>query len=243
VKWAVGITAVEARRRDLLPRTLASLRAGGFDSPRLFVDGCADPQSWAREFKLEVTPRWPTIRTYGNWILSLGELYIREPAADFYFMGQDDFVMSRNVRPYIERRGYPDRGYLNCYTFPSNQTLAPKGGGWYESRLLNPGDPQKLQTGRGAVALVFSREAVQVLLTHQHMVERPTHVEGWRRVDGGVVTAMNKAGWREYVHSPSLVQHTGKVSSMRNRPHPSATSFMGEEFDCLSLLRSEAVAS
>lgn len=66
-------------------------------------------------------------------------------------------------------------------------------------------------------------------------VQDPTR--GWRAVDGGIVTGMNKVGYREYVHYPSLVQHTGLISSMRNRQQPTAPSFPGEDFDAMTLFK------
>lgn len=234
MNWAYGVTTVEMRRTNLLPRTLASLREAGFDKPRLFVDGSSDPQSWCNEFQLGVTVREPVIRTFGNWILALAELYIRNPTADRFAMFQDDFVTYKNLRQYLEAVPYPDKSYLNLYTFPSNQKKAPKneyGGtidGFYEA----------YQNGRGAVALVFSNEAVRTLLIHQHIVNRPLDPRrGHRAIDGGIVTAMNKAGWKEYCHSPSLVQHTGINSSMGNRRHLLAESFRGENYDAMDLLK------
>lgn len=272
LKWAVGITTVPSRRSSLLPRTLASLQEAGFGTGRLFVDGARGATDYEYDrLGLEITVRYPAIRSYGNWLLSLLELYVRQPDADRYAMFQDDLVTYANLRQYLES-WYPDRGYLNLYTFPSNQALAPRNTdhsqkvGWYESNQL----------GRGAVGLVFNRDAVRVLLTNQssetlttdhqpspagpsifppgrtpdtpppvgketavaHMIDKPMDCHrGWRSIDGAVVTAMQKAGWREYVHYPSLTQHTGAVSSMGNKPHLLATSFRGEGFDALSLLR------
>ena len=233
LSWSYGVTTVEGRRSTLLPRTLQSLKVAGFDNPRLFVDGSNDIQSWEKEFGLEVTVRTQNIKTFGNWIMALWELYLRNPAADRYALFQDDFVTSLNLKKYLEKTNYPLGGYCNLYTFPQNQSLAPKtkhGGtvdGWYRSN----------QMGRGAVALVFSNEATRVLLTSQHMVERPRDANrGWKAIDGGIVTAFKKAGWYEFVHSPSLVQHIGDVSSMGNKPHLKAESFRGENFDLLSLL-------
>jgi hypothetical protein len=37
--WAYGITTVPSRLTTLLPRTITSLAAAGFDKPHLFVDG------------------------------------------------------------------------------------------------------------------------------------------------------------------------------------------------------------
>ena len=240
-RWAYGVTTVPDRRKDLLPRTLASLKAAGFDTPRLFVDGDNDAASWQREFGCEVTARYPKIRTYGNWVLSMAELYIREPNAERYAIFQDDFVTYPNLRTYLDSCHFPEAGYWNLYTFRDNETIINgKPVGWIEAALLNSGHTysgKMQQAGRGAVALVFSRAGVLNLLTHQHMVERPMDAgSGHKRVDGGIVNSMNKAGWREWVHNPSLTQHTGEVSSMGNRPHRQALSFRGESWDALKFL-------
>lgn len=226
MKWAYGLTTVGGRRKDLLPRTLASLRAGGFDRPRLFVDGTNDIPDWETEFGLDVTARTTPLRTYGNWTLALAELYLREPLADRYAVFQDDFVTYRNLREYLEHCKYPDKGYWNLYSFPRNEALAPADKtGWFKTD----------QKGKGAVALVFDRKAVLALLSNQHMVERPLNVhKGHKSVDGGLVTAAQLAGWTEYAHMPSLVQHTGVHSSMGNRPHQLSGSFRGEETDALT---------
>lgn len=247
LKWQYGVTTVPSRRGDLLPRTLASLKAGGFPTPHLFVDGSKTVSDWEKDFGLPVTARWPQKRTYANWLLSLWELYFMNPHADRYAMFQDDFVTYQNLRMYLESVPYPGngKGYCNLYTFPSNQQLCPRAfvqgrgnvgdqlQGWYQSN----------QMGLGAVALVFSNEAVVTLLSHPHMVKRVKDKDrGWRITDGGIVEAMSyQSGWKEYVHNPSLVQHTGDVTSLQNglihSPHPKAKSFRGEDFDAMTLLQ------
>lgn len=252
MRWAYCVTSVKSRVDNLLKTTLVSLHKAGFTDPDLFVDDCDDPKevrnylsSCSELFsKIRVTARYPTLRTYGNWILSLAELYIRNPGAERYAVFQDDFVTCLNLRSYLNRCEYPTKGYLNLYTFPSNEPSnleahglpsPPKGHqGWYRSN----------QNGRGAVALVFNREAVTILLSSQHMVERPMDIHrGWRAVDGGIVESMRKAGWEEFVHTPSLTQHQGKVSSMHSKPHRQALTFPGENFDCLSLIKGDGSVS
>lgn len=260
LRWAYGVTTCPQRRKDLLPRTLASLRLAGFDRPHLFVDGARDGQAWADEFGLDVTCRFPAVNVYGNWLLSLTELYLRHPAAERLAVFQDDLTTVRNLREYLSRAPYPEKGYLNLYTFASNQSYCPPGRvGWFESRPLNEGDPARMQTGRGALALVFSRPAVLTLLSHPHTTERAQDATyGWRKVDGGVVTAMNLAGWREYVHNPGLVQHTGHASTMCKRNVPGAReaaapkyrwpadhlspSFPGESYNALDLLGTNEIS-
>lgn len=245
ITWSYGVTAVKQRLNDgLLDRTLASLQKAGFDKPRLFIDG--DVEGFER-LGLEITARAPSIRAYGNWLLGLTELYIRHPCADRYAMFQDDFVTCRNLRSYLEKTAYPDRGYLNLYTFPHNQPeeLAKRVIGGISTHPELRGDEQgfyrSCQNGKGAVALVFDNPCVRLILSRPHMYDRILN-EYHRRdraIDGVISESLRQEGWTEYVHNPSLVQHTGLISSMGNGEHLLANSFMGEDFDLLSLLPRE----
>lgn len=240
-RWAVGLTTVPKRRDDLLARTLFSLAASGFERPRLFVDG--SPEGYGT-LGLPITFRTPPVLPYANFVLGLAELFFRDPEADAYAMFQDDLITSKNLRPYLERSlDLFSKTYYNLYSFPSNESLSKGRAGWHESNQL----------GRGALALVFSNRGVIDLLSNQHVVERPKDkLRGWRSTDGGVVTALKKVGYKEMVHSPSLVQHTGHVSSfdkgkLSDGRHASwveyrwpestfSRTFRGEDFDCLLLL-------
>jgi hypothetical protein len=247
--WApVAITTVPQRRATLLPRTLASLRAAGWDQFVLFVDNCDHNEalSYEREFGLPVVNRWPRILTFGNYMLGLAELYIRNPLCERFLMCQDDLLACKNLKAYLDAVPYPDGkqgrplGYLNCLTFDYYHRRAPRDltvrqerrTGWY---------PSPTQQGLGAVALVFDREAVWDLLSERdHIVTRPAHPgeKAWRNIDGGIVDALSrKRGRKEFVHCPSLVQHTGTQSTMRSQRHPDAHSFPGEAFDALDFLK------
>lgn len=240
MRWAYGVTTVP-RRRDLFERTLGSLRDAGFEQPRLFLDGGThrEAQEYEDRYQLPVTARNPALKVFGNWVLTLAELYIRNPQAHRFVVFQDDFVTYRNLRDYLTRVRMPDKGYWNLYTFPQNQAHAPKGKvGFYRT-------PH--QDGRGAVALVFTLAGVQALLgSHAHIIERPTDVnKGTRNVDGAIVSALRKQGWVEYCHNPSLVQHMGVISTMM-RSHDGqerATSFRGEDFDAMDLFKEEMIAA
>jgi hypothetical protein len=256
--WAYGVMTVPQRRETLLPRTLEALRAGGFERPRLFVDGCGDPALYAR-FGLPVTLRQPAILLHGNWLLGLHELLIRQPCADHYALFQDDVVCVRNLRAYLERQPCPARCYANLFTFAPTWHGAPQPRfdnerqiagrrGWVESAPLEGNhtyDGKPAQSGRGALALVFDRAGALTLLASRALLERPSHVlRGWRNIDGGVVTAMNQAGYREMIHAPSLVQHTGvAASTIGNGGASLALSFPGERFDALTLLQEEGAAA
>lgn len=260
MRWSYGVTTVPSRKDGLLPQTLDSLKTAGFESPRLFVDGCsnADAEVWYwQRFNLQVTCHHPAVRAVGNWALALGELYIREPKADHYAIFQDDLLASKNLRQYLETWYPHNSGYLNLYTTPSNQHhLEGKGiaegtkVGWHESFSVST-DP-KWQSGRGALGLVFDREAVVKLLGAESFLRKPQAKDGFRSIDGAVVTALNGAGYREYIHNPSLLQHTGSVSTIDKRKGKNvgapgnyppwvwakkdyARSFRGVDFDCMTL--------
>lgn len=228
MKWAYGITTVPDRIDSYFPETVNSLAAAGFDKPWLFVDRAETQASFPADYRAwgdRVSFR-TSMGTPANWTISLAELYFREPKANMYALFQDDFITCRTLKDYLSSCSYPDKGYFNLYTFPSNQEICPPGQkGWYKSNQL----------GRGAVALVFTPEGVLTLLTQRHLWERAQGARRFRAIDGGISEAFKKIGWTEYVHNPSLVQHIGDISSMRNRPHLKAESFPGVDFDLLSL--------
>lgn len=254
--WSYGVTAVSCRADTLLPVTLRSLAKGGFPTPHLFIDGCTPLQAATEfgHFDLSMTVRGGNpVRVAGNWVLSLYELYYRNPLADRYALFQDDLITYTGLRDYLESF-FPEKGYLNLYTMKSNvDYFAPHGPdgkpsvGWYRSN----------QWGKGAVALVFDRQGVVELLSSRHLAKRPSNREGkgsgdrwYRSVDGGIVEAMNGsgnpapdngAGYAEYVHYPTLVQHTGHESSREEqkgaRPQPMGVGFKGEGWDVRQLGR------
>lgn len=257
VTWAYGLTTVP-NRAALLRRTLRSLAEGGFPEPLLFLDGADHRQALTLEQDtgLTVVSRpSPPLRPFGNWALALAELYIRQPTATYYALFQDDFVTYVNLRQYLEACPFPEKGYWNLITFLDNEkTVAGTGTGWHESgSQAAKGKRKHLQTGRGAVALVFNQAGVLELLTGYRMLDRPRNLtKGWRNLDGGIVNTMNAAGFREYVHNPSLVQHVGTESTLpamkgipadrsdglpRRRWEKVAQTFRGEGFDCLELLK------
>lgn len=228
MKWSYGVTTVPSRFPDLLPRTLTSLSKAGFDRPRLFIDGI--PRDVPGYLSVYHKTFHDNVKAFGNWVMAAWELYLHEPHADRFAVFQDDFVTYRGLRGYLEQCDYPKQGYWNLYTFPENEKANRQG--WYPSN----------QRGLGAVALVFDNEALRLLLCQRHMIDRPLDAtRGHKFVDGGIVDSFKKAGWQEYVHSPSLVQHTGQKSSIGNKHQPLALSFRGEEFDAMTLVQSQVV--
>jgi hypothetical protein len=219
---------------------MASLVKAGFGSPIIFVDS---PHSdLYGNYKLPTVFRESNIRTYGHWLLTLLELYIRDPYATRFAIFQDDIVLCKNLRSYLDNSTYPQNGYCNLFTFMGNEDKWPN--------KLEHGWRQTNQNGYGGVALVFSNEAVVALMSQSSLLKRLWNPElRYRALDGGVVEAMRRAGWKEYCHNPSLVQHTGIKSSMGNhwqkidvdvrdtKRYPQSPIFPGEEFDACQLIK------
>jgi hypothetical protein len=233
--WTVGVTTVPSRVETHLPKTLLSLCAAGFPQVRLFVDG-ADNQQLYKHFGQDVTYRWPMVGAFGNWILALGELYIRDPASRFYALFQDDIVACKGLRQYVQATAPGGRCYLNLYTsvdnyrklltLPSGRPAPEVPRGWVPSN----------QRGRGALGLVFTREAIVSLFTASDIAERPMDaIKATRNIDGAVITTLTKAGYTEYIHNPSLLQHRGEVSVIhdpgRNKGPRESPCFVGEGVD------------
>lgn len=212
-----------------LLKTLNSLAGAGFDKPTIFIDGVPSSKSQVNLEGYECVFRTKPLKVYGNWHLGLSHLFIRNPHADRFAMFQDDFVTYKNLRTYLNACPYPEKGYWNLYTFREN--MKPDQG-WYQSNQL----------GKGAVALVFNNEAAQLILNCPRWLGRPASNPSnkerlWKYIDGGIVETFKKQGWKEYVHNPSLVQHTGLHSSIGNMRHAQAPAWKGEEFDAINLAR------
>jgi hypothetical protein len=224
--WEYMLTTVPERRHTTLPGTLVSLAKAGFDRPILCIDD-VHSTLWD-DLHLSIRFRGNRIRTAGHWYLTLLEAYIRNPYAEKYAIFQDDFVTIRNLKQYLDSQPLPENGYLNLLTFMGNEAIiADTEKGWHPSDGL----------GKGAVGLVFRNDAVMALTSTGYIMRRFIDSQrGHNAIDGGIVDAMKSAGWQEYIHNPSLVQHTGMVSSMGNNLHPLARSFPGKDTDAMSFI-------
>jgi hypothetical protein len=80
------------------------------------------------------------------------------------------------------------------------------------------------------------------MLKAEHLIEKHVPKPGIElrartAIDGGVVSATKLAGMKEWVHMPSLVQHSGQDASTLGHYNPLAPSFPGEYFDAMELVK------
>ena len=226
IKWACGVTTVPSRGPILL-LTLNSILDAGFPVPRVFMD---QPELAGRS-------EAGSLGVFGNWCRATVELYIRNPEADRYVLFQDDIILCRNVRQYLESVRYLDQHYWNLYTSADQVKTCD---GFQESRECESGKiyhGKKQQGGRGALALVFSREVLQVLLASMRFVRWSCDpVRGHQNLDGVICESLNEVGYRELVHFPGLVEHRESVSTVKDKLYQRSSHFAGEQFDALQLL-------
>lgn len=227
MNWAYGVITVPERRYKYLPKTLESLKQAGFRTPTLFVDGHLGS---FKEFNLPIVKRYSRIHAFGNWILALLELWIRNPRADRFAIFQDDFITYPNLKEYLDTCELKSDQYWNLLTFPQNEALWDrKTLGWYPSN----------QFGRGAVALVFNYDCLYKILTSPYIMAKPRNKDNpHRSIDGCLVTSMTKSGVTEMVHYPTLIYHIGDGTSIGNRQHAKPASFQGQSFDAKRLIGS-----
>jgi hypothetical protein len=228
-----GVTTVPSRKDNLLIQTLESLKLAGFTAPYIYVDGSYDGYNHIGPGlqKAGIICRFPSIGIYGNWLLSIWELYIRNPRADRYCLFQDDVIALSGLKDYLDSCSFPEKGYLNLFSStPQNEVLLTTKG-WIPSN----------QMGRAALGLVFSNQGIKDLLLNQsslkYEVEKPTWAGklGNRNVDGFVVDVLKTLGYIEFIHNPSLLQHTGDRSTIGNPPTKAKT--FNPNFNLVDLLK------
>lgn len=198
--WAVGVLTAP-RAPTTLPATLESLFAAGFADLRIFAEpGAAVPA---------LSPRWSVVRhrqrqgPLRNFCCAARALLDAELGADCYAIFEDDVTAAAGLRRWCERELWPgDHAVVSLYT---SRALCDDRPGW-----------QTLNLGRyrtfGALAFVFRGAALREFLADADVCR---HVA---RGEPGADAVVGEWALRHGVgiayHSPSLVQHEGRTSSL-----------------------------
>lgn len=204
--WAVGVTTAP-RKSPTLESCLQSLSLAGWDSPRLFSEPFASKSKIFSNYPFSM--RSTTLGVFPNWYLGLTELYLRMPHADAYLMFQDDALVARDARAYLENTLWPaaEVGVVSLYC-PSREHVRDLTG----FREINRG-----WAAWGAVAYIFSNPGVRqflsdpVVLNHRH--HGPS--DGVRNIDPVVGSWCQRNQLPYFVHIPTLVQHIGATSTIK----------------------------
>jgi len=204
--WAVAVTTAPRRQPTLEP-CLRSLRAAGWDSMFLFVDGPVAPP---REFNgVTNVLRETSVGAWSNYWLALAELLLRKPLADAYLVVQDDalFDARPELRSYLEQLLWPGSRQCLVSLYGSSAYTAGRAAGW---SIL----PDKWVWG--ALAFVFPRNLAKRFIADPQVLEHR-----WSQIAGSPAGIDVVVGHWADLHeipiwfpTPSLVQHIGHASSL-----------------------------
>ncbi|HWB11887.1 MAG TPA: glycosyltransferase [Pirellulales bacterium] len=200
LRWQVGLLTAP-RDAPTIHQTLSSLHAAGFTPVHVF----AEPGSWipqtAGDLRVAIHER--RLGNLTNFYNALATLLEQAPDADAFAIFQDDVRVAEGTRAWCEAEFWPGGGGLVSLFTPRPHARPQTG--WH---LLLPGANRIC----GAQAIVFRRDVLRSFLADP-LVVRSLHTS--RSHDDAIV-----GGWtaRQRLsiayHTPSLVRHTGVVSSL-----------------------------
>lgn len=114
-KWTVGVITAPRTQGYYLDKTLSSISNAGWDDVTVF----AEPKSVIPEsFDGYVVNRRKQYGDWTNWASGLYELFLSEPDSDYFFMAEDDALVCKGAKEYLEKT-IPllgDFGSLSIYT-------------------------------------------------------------------------------------------------------------------------------
>lgn len=229
MKCAIGISSAQ-RMVNYVDRTVASLAVAGWDDVTIF----AEPESPASG---TVVRRPKQYGDWTNWYCGLFELVQTHHDADYFAMFEDDVVVCKNVRKYVE-------GILpHLGNFASLSLYTPGIYSRPSPRLLH--NECRQEETVSTLTVIFPASSVLSFLAYNVGHRSSGRVFfGKDRSNTGKDIVLGLWAFHEnlpiYYHSPSLAQHIGLESTLPvelNREEKRfATDFVGEDFDALSLL-------
>lgn len=196
---AVAVTTAP-RIEDYLPATLESLREAGFPEPMVFaMPGSRLPSRLEARCAIGRVYPWP------NFLRAMRGLLDAHPDADRLAVFQDDVLVARRCREYLDR-SWP-AGEFGCLSLYTCGRMAKRldGRGWLPLDFCQT-------KPHGALAMVFPKRSALRLLADPpgkgELTKTDTWIGRWCRETG--------LAW--LTHVPSLVQHVGRRSAIKYVP-------------------------
>jgi len=210
-RWAVGVTTAP-RLVPTLARCVASIQAAGWSDLRIFAEPGSDLKGLGAG--AEVIQRTERLGAFRNFVASMRELLAEHSKAQAILLFQDDVILCREVRDFLERDLWPSpkTGVISIYT-PNHKVYAPedvKGCRWINSKWLI-----------GACALAFPRHVAEAIVAHPLAKNWRGAAKGSqpvphlkKAVDCYVGHAVAELNLRAYYYNPSMVQHIATTSAI-----------------------------
>ncbi len=97
MKWTVGIITAPRTNENYLARTVESIKRAGWSDITIF----AEPSSFIVD-NCRIIQRSKQYGDWTNWATALYELLLSEPDTDYFFMAEDDVIVSKHSKEYLE---------------------------------------------------------------------------------------------------------------------------------------------
>lgn len=200
-KWAVGVTT-SPRKHPTIVKTIKAMEKAGWDNGTIF----AEPGSYINcGENWDYVHRCKKTGIFGNWMLGLYELFIRNIDADAFFIIQDDIIVAPGSKSYLEEAlWFTDQPHL-VSLFGPNAIDKDESNGWRKIAKYS-GGPN---------SIIMSHETVQEILSSiiplryygiQH--QKKTSFD-----DLGIFALMSQNNWPVFYPKPSIGDHIGHQST------------------------------
>lgn len=250
MKWTVGLITAPRREGYYLDATLESLTRAGFGEAVVFAEpGSVIPPGHTGP----VVVRRKQYGDWTNWATGLYELLLSEPDTDYFLMVEDDVILNRMARQYLEHAlpQLGDFGSLSLYT-PSYFAKRNFRGFHNELRGNKTWSTVTVVMRRDKVISLFSDPDVQRHRFEDIFGEDPRfwccpYTDPKNSIKDAVLGLWaSKDQLPIYYHTPALAEHIGDFSTLTDQPSlvkngRRSLDFVGEDFDLTPWL-SEPVA-
>lgn len=233
MRIATGITTAPRPEAPTLFATCFSWLGSGLDGP---IHVFHEPGSsvltapYVRNF-----PSAFRRGSFGNLIWGLQIILRTRRRASHLLMLQDDVRIARNVDAFLRHevpqlRGEAANAILSLYTSSTNHVAQR---GWHEV--------QKPTQRYGALAYLFPREVAQRLVDEFGFEDNPTAIpEPVHQADIKLARWCDSNAVGQLWHSPSLIEHTGEISTISDMPITEARQCKVFCEDALKLIPEDA---
>lgn len=205
IEIAVAVTTAP-RPVPTITDTIASLGRAGFDDIVVVAEPGSPKPKAMDSARIEWFQQRHQRGPWPNWLDALGMLLERSPDADAYLIFQDDIEAAHGLRGWLERELWPgylgakEIGVVSLYTVAEHDRAKD---GWF--RLLRSQLPQK---ALGALGSILPAHAARTLLAN------PPNPNWSTGIDYCLGNLCSREGLSYWLHSPSLLRHTGATSSI-----------------------------
>lgn len=251
MKWTVGIITAPRDKGFYLDQTLTSLKDAGWSEATVFAEpGAPVPE----DFTGDLVRRRKQYGDWTNWASGLYELFLSEPDTDYYFMLEDDALVCKGARKYLEYAlpNLGDFASLSLYT-PSKYYKKRRRRLFHnECRGKDTWSTVTVIMSHASVLRFFSDVDVQkhrffdiFQVKEGYWNNKASYGAGRTSVTDCVGNTVKDAvigQWAEklklpiYYHTPALAEHIGDFSTLtddNSTPENGRMSrdFVGKDFD------------